>query len=252
MTNCESYDAMCCEACGSEPLEDFVVPGRASLLFCPKCNLYQKGKVTNRPLYPLYYHSHYIHNSQRKLRKAVVRLRSIAALFHRPTGLRLLDIGCSVGFTVRAAQEMGWEACGVDVSEDAVAEARNHGLDCQTVAGLGLPFPDEHFDAVTAWHVIEHVESVSHTLHEWRRVLKPGGILGLETPDASSRKVKRLRERYSRFWKPEHVYVFSPQNLQGFLLQAGFVISPPRISWLFKARDCQLRLTGSNHGFLSC
>jgi SAM-dependent methyltransferase len=68
--------------------------------------------------------------------------------------------------------------------------------------------------------VIEHVDDVNAALAEWRRVLRPGGVLAMETPDASSPLVRRRGTRYRRFWAPEHTYGFTPDTLAEFVERA--------------------------------
>jgi SAM-dependent methyltransferase len=131
-----------------------------------------------------------------------------------------------VGATVAAAKRRGWDAHGVDVSRTAVDFCRGEGLNCRHFNGHALPFPDQTFDVITSWHVIEHVTSVSETLEEWFRVLKPGGVMILETPDANCWKARVLGARYRKFWPAEHLYTFKPDNLAPFVERAGFELLP--------------------------
>lgn len=145
----------------------------------------------------------------------------------------MLEIGCSVGCTLEAAERIGWQATGVDISREAVRHCRSLNLNALHVGPLELPFPDATFDVVAAWHVIEHVRDVRETLQEWSRVLKPGGLMMLETPDASCRKARRMGSRYRKFWAPEHTYTFTKANLTEFLRLAGMsVVSAPRVRQL--------------------
>lgn len=212
-----------CQLCGSRDLTRFAVPDAAQLWHCTKCDLYQYGELPATSHYNVDYQRFYDAERGRKLRTAMVRLNRIAAVVEavRP---RLLDVGCSVGVTIEAAQRRGWDAVGVDVSQDVVDLCCQRGLPAVLSDGVRLPFPDRSFDVVTAWHVIEHVGDVRQTLAEWFRVLRPGGVLAIETPDGSSPKVKLLGRRYRRFWKPEHTYTFSPRSLEAFFRHAGFDI----------------------------
>jgi len=209
-------------------LEEFVVCGQSVMWRCPRCGLYQNGTLVDASEYEGSYHSIYERRAKQKRYTAAVRLNKVAAVLDN-TVPRLIDVGCGLGCTVEAAALRGWEAVGVDVSHDAVRFCRNRGLDCLTTDGTTLPFDGGSFDVLTAWHVIEHVADVTETLAQWRRVLRPGGILALETPDASSPKVRARGAGYRRFWKPEHTYTFTPDNLSQFVERAGFELVPQPI-----------------------
>jgi ubiquinone/menaquinone biosynthesis C-methylase UbiE len=167
---------------------------------------------------------------------------------------------------MEAARRRGWEATGVDVSKDAVQSCRNRGLNCVTIHGVHLPFADASFDVLTAWHVIEHVGDVRETLAEWRRVLCPGGVMALETPDGSSPKVRRRGANYAKFWKIEHTYVFAPWNLAQLVEETGFErvslpafgrfrdFTPAQACYALAhcAVDFLLRRTGNHKAFQLC
>ena len=93
---------------------------------------------------------------------------------------------------LEAASLRGWNAVGADISRRAVRICRQKGFECHTVDGHELPFDDESFDIVTGWSIIEHVIDVSKTLIEWRRVLRSGGVLAMDTSDAACLKAKLL------------------------------------------------------------
>ena len=217
-----------CENCACAPAGTVRGPGHCRDVALPACNLYQHGRLAGPEAYRLSYHRCYAEHRRRKLRTASIRLNRIGACLEQANfqagSPRLLDIGCSLGFTVEAAAAGGWDAQGVDISPEAVDFCRQRQLDCRLTAALELPFEDGRFDVLTAWHVIEHVADVARALAEWRRVLRPGGLLVLETPDASCLTVRLLGARYRRFWKREHVYVFSPQNLAAIAQSAGLEI----------------------------
>ena len=218
-----------CELCQSHALEDFLVPGKLQILKCSECGLYQKGISLVGVDYAGDYHEGYDRRRASKVRTALVRLSRLTRLAGAARG-RLLDVGCSVGCTLEAARLMGWEAVGIDVSADAVAICQEHGFEALPYDGESLPFPDESFDVITSWHVIEHVQDVRQTLDEWHRVLKPGGWVMIETPNGECRKVQRSGPRYRRFWAHEHTYTFSRPTLEQFFSEAAFqVFAPPRL-----------------------
>ncbi len=214
-----------CQLCGSSPLRRMEVPGANVLHFCSHCDLYQYGALVPDEAYESAYHAGYDRHRARKVRTARARLARLAALIDERRGaIRMLEIGCSVGATLQAAEERGWQAHGVDVSRSAVAACTSRGLQATVVGACELPFDDGRFDVVCAWHVIEHVEEIRQTLREWTRVLRPGGLLVIETPDAECPKARRLGARYRKFWAPEHTYTFSRRSLEAFFREAGLEI----------------------------
>ncbi len=209
-------------------LRRFEVPGVTTLWRCASCGLFQYGPLVSAADYDDEYHVEYRRRESHKRRTALVRLHSVQSLLEQPTA-RLLDIGCSVGCTLAAAQQQGWEACGVDVSAAAVAHCREQGLAAVQADACELPFAAATFDIVTAWHVVEHVSDVRVAMREWHRVLRPGGILALETPDASYLKVRLWGRAYRKFWPPHHTYTFTRSTLQPFLERAGFCLARPSL-----------------------
>jgi 2-polyprenyl-3-methyl-5-hydroxy-6-metoxy-1,4-benzoquinol methylase len=107
---------------------------------------------------------------------------------HASKGQKILDIGCTDGFLSRFFKDMELYAIGVDASASAVATAKSV-CDEAYVAELGsrpLPMPDNSVDLIWAGEVIEHIFDTEFFLEDLRRVLAPGGILILSTPNLAA------------------------------------------------------------------
>lgn len=211
-----------CQLCGRSPLEEFVVPDVATYAVCRTCCLYQHGPLVGEEFYARdEYYANYSRESRRKFRTASIRINRIASAVEARKP-RLLDIGCGMGTVVEAAAKRGWRAEGVDLSPNAVSLAKERGINARHVDGTELPYEDDSFDVITAWNLIEHVDDVRVALSEWRRVLRVGGIIAVDTSDAACLKVRAFKEKYKRFWRWDHRYAFTPWNLEQFFLRAGF------------------------------
>jgi len=143
--------------------------------------------------------------------------------FHRRPGA-LLDIGCAAGFLLDEARRDGWEVTGVELSEWAVRFARERlalsRIHRGTLQDAGLE--PNSFDAVVMTDTIEHLFSPREVLIAVRRLLKPTGVLCLNTPDIDS-WVSRLLK--ARWWgvKQSHLYYFNRRTMKRLLRETGFV-----------------------------
>lgn len=136
---------------------------------------------------------------------------------------RLLEIGCAHGGYLQQAQERGWVVTGVEPSEEAAKVARQRGMDVKVGKIEEVQIPDASQDAVVAWMVLEHVPNPVDFINCCFRVLRPGGLLALSVPNATS------LERFvtGRYWQgydaPRHLQVFSASEIRRLLVDAGFV-----------------------------
>jgi len=138
---------------------------------------------------------------------------------------RLMDVGTGFGFFLSEMKKRGWEVTGVEISQRGLNYARDR-LAVNVYPGplekAGLP--EEHFDAVTAFYVVEHLPDPITFLKECHRILKPGGLLLLRYPHTTPIKnLLRLLGIENRLYDlPAHLSDFSPETLQRLLERAGF------------------------------
>jgi SAM-dependent methyltransferase len=141
---------------------------------------------------------------------------------------RLLDVGCSAGFFLACALAAGWEAQGVELSDDAAELARRRGLDVVTGTIELAELAPRSFDVVTMWDVLEHVEDPLATLRQAAELLGDGGLLFVSTPNVDglfprfSYRLARLAGRWPHPEPPRHLFQFSKATLGRFLREAGF------------------------------
>jgi 2-polyprenyl-3-methyl-5-hydroxy-6-metoxy-1,4-benzoquinol methylase len=136
---------------------------------------------------------------------------------------KLLDIGCYSGIFLEAAKEAGYEIFGIEASESALAVARQKtGGDLRV--GLAeevlAQFPDNYFDIITLFDVIEHLRLPGPVLALINSKLKTDGLLVFSTPDAASLLAK-IQGKNWHIILPHHLYYFSEKNLKMLLEQNG-------------------------------
>ena len=141
--------------------------------------------------------------------------------------LDVLDVGCACGGLLKSFPEK-WGKYGVDISGFAIENAKtslampDHFQQMNVDDGIALP--DDKFDYVFLFDVIEHLNNPISVLKNIHRILKSGGQILLTTPNL--RSLDRLL--HSKTWSgvedASHVLLYTPYALQFALMRAGFQI----------------------------
>lgn len=117
---------------------------------------------------------HFLPENIRHVDGIIRRLREEAP------GSALLDVGCGTGFIIDIAKRHFTSIDGIDVTPAMLAKVDKGSEDCRISVQVGqieaLPFPDESFDAVSAYAVLHHLSELDRAFREVARVLKPGGV----------------------------------------------------------------------------
>lgn len=154
---------------------------------------------------------------------------------------RLLDVGCGLGYFMARARAAGWHVRGCDTSAFWVREAnRRVGAPAASIGELASAIaPDERFELITAWDVIEHVYDPVEFLVELSSRLAPGGRIFLRTPNlAYVLPVYALRRRLGHdveLGPTNHLTYFTAPTMRRALAAAGLtpvrwpVLPPPQI-----------------------
>ena len=159
----------------------------------------------------------------RRAEKCLIKIGR--ALRKPPQEIRLLDIGCSTGAFIAVACRMGFSAEGVEPAPKAARSAQDAGLRVHQGLLEEVAFPDQVFDAVTLFEVIEHVREAVPLIRECYRILRPGGVLVIGTGNAASWAVSVMRSRWDYFHIERHgghVSFFNPRSIRLLAERCGF------------------------------
>ncbi len=141
--------------------------------------------------------------------------RSVLERVERFTDTRdgILDVGCWVGFMLAEARDSGWRNCvGIEPSTFASDYARDRlGLDVRTEELFTADLQLGGFDVVVLGDVLEHLTRANEALDRVAELLRPGGLIALELPDAGSRVAQLLGPRW---WSviPTHIHYFTRES----------------------------------------
>jgi SAM-dependent methyltransferase len=156
---------------------------------------------------------------------------------------RLMDVGAATGILLRLARDRGWTPDGVEPSAWAVGHARRvHGIALREGAFETVPLEPFSCDAVTMVDFIEHTAVPNEALKQAARILKPGGVLCLVTPDIRSLAARLAGRRWWHF-RPAHLAYFSRHGLDALFRRTGFApVLRKRYAWTFSAHYLLSRL----------
>jgi SAM-dependent methyltransferase len=157
---------------------------------------------------------------------ANLRFLDDSGLLH--SGLRLLEIGCGRGTLLHRLTARGLDVVGVETNPVRIEESRSlyDALPIHQTSGTSLPFPDEQFDIVLSFDVLEHIPDTDAHLAEVWRVLKPRGWLLLQTPNKWTNSIfETIRWRSFSQWKLDHCSLHNYWQLARRLSTRGFDVA---------------------------
>lgn len=174
----------------------------------------QEGRGTRLTVYDEDYYRY--RESTRDFR---VEAELLFRLLQPASDSRILEVGCGGGALLAFLQNKGHRPVGVDVSEEAVRLASLAAPSSRVLQAdaADLPFPDASFDRLLSHHLVEHLADLPGALREWRRVLEPGGLMVICTPN-------RLYPSPRIFDDPGHVHLYHRKELEELVGGCGFKV----------------------------
>jgi 2-polyprenyl-3-methyl-5-hydroxy-6-metoxy-1,4-benzoquinol methylase len=139
--------------------------------------------------------------------------------------LRLLDIGCGTGALLSRAKKLGFAIEGIEICEPLAKDtARNAGCPVHNTSLADVALPEDSFDSIIMYDLIEHLQDPVGDMNIIYRLLKKGGILFILTPNDNAllRKISRFLYRASlhlfstpmeRLYYPDHLSYFTRKSI---------------------------------------
>lgn len=143
----------------------------------------------------------------------------------------VLDIGCGTGVFLKSMKDAGWTVTGLEPDAGARKIAKEvNGIIAAPPAEL-FQLPKGSFDAITLWHVLEHVHELHAYVEQIKNLLAPGGHVFIAVPNYKSYDATYYKEHWAAYDVPRHLYHFAPGSMIELLNQHGLKLKKTLPMW---------------------
>jgi 2-polyprenyl-3-methyl-5-hydroxy-6-metoxy-1,4-benzoquinol methylase len=228
-----------CRLCGGRELSHAFVAKTYRFDRCADCGLVQIAELPDSATLQAIYDGAYFHRGkyvddvagQREQERRIRLLRFCGV----PVGAKVLDFGCATGAFIAVAKNR-FAIWGTDISPQAISAAKlAHAeiADRFFVTGATAPkLPEDGFDAVVLWDVVEHLGDPVDVVRRMAGYLKPGGVIAISTPNIGAPLARIMGKRWAFMTPPEHVVFFNRESLRRLVKTAGAV----PIAWMTRGK----------------
>lgn len=210
----------------SQEIKDFAVSQESfNISSCTNCGVkFTNPRPTEEIIAPYYdfpeYFSHddkaknltqLIYQSVRKytISQKIKHLNSL-----KPLKGKYLDYGCGTAELLSKADENGWKVMGIEPNDKA-RNLANSKLNGNVYASID-ELPNDKFDIITLYHVLEHVHQLRETAKKLVKSLKSDGYILIAVPNFESHDAIKYAEHWAGWDVPRHLYHFNPKSIKHF------------------------------------
>lgn len=207
----ENFNIVSCKSCGfkfTNPRPDDSILGNYY-----KAEEYVSHTNTKKGIVNKLYHAVRSYTLKKKI-------QLIQSYVSRGT---ILDYGCGTGMFLSACKKAGWESFGMEPDDSARKIASEQGLNVFSDKDkIKTYITDKKFNAITLWHVLEHVTDMPETLSFFKTRLEKDGVLIIAVPNHVSYDAEYYKEHWAAYDVPRHLHHFELKSIKALLENAGF------------------------------
>ncbi len=216
-----------CPGCESKNSKNIIKKDHLNIVKCLDCETVFVNPIFNEDYYRKTYQSKEYQeivkelgedsHNYRKERFGQERVGIMKKFLKNKSNIKYLDIGSSTGFVVEAAQEVGWDAMGIELNPSAVQFGKKRGLKIIKGDLLDCNLNNKKFDVISLFDVLEHLPSPRATINEVIKKLKPEGIIFLYVPNFDSASRILMGDQAHFIWPSHHLNYYNPKTIKNFL-----------------------------------
>jgi len=218
-----------CNICGADETRVITTQNDYRVVQCSCCGLVYVNPRPNPEMLIRLYNDYHLRDGKSEYTWARLmknNFMDISTMLNRlfPEKGSILDIGCGYGHFIKMMGNAGWAAVGIEPSSRTSGYAKDKGLTVIKTTIDDAEFPDESFDVITAFYVLEHLFDPLSAVKKIFMLLKPRGLTVLRVPHTTP-LVKFLtifKIKNNLYDLPFHLYDFSPKTIRLLLEKAGF------------------------------
>jgi 2-polyprenyl-3-methyl-5-hydroxy-6-metoxy-1,4-benzoquinol methylase len=144
----------------------------------------------------------------------------------------VLDFGCGTGHFLDYCRKKGLESYGVEPSDSARDIALKEGLKVVSdIREFESKVSRETFDAISLWHVLEHIPNLNETIDFLKSKMNKDSNLFIAVPNHTSLDAKYYKEYWAAYDVPRHLYHFSPETIQKLMSNHGLEMIGVKPMW---------------------
>lgn len=210
----DTFDVFSCLECGCIFLEKLDIDGE---------------------YYKKYYESGYYENTTGSLFSKLLNLLSgflvyrkqklILTSLKKSDGISILDIGCGAGGFLLKLDAKKFIKSGVEINQEGVAICRKSGLEIYDRNLMDIDFKDKKFDAITMWHVLEHLSHPVEMLKKIYTILSDDGVLIFEVPNTDSFGFRYGQADWFHLDSPRHLMLYNERSIKKLCELSGFKVT---------------------------
>lgn len=239
----ELFSIWKCNSCNAQFTQN--IPDQEQIGKYYQSDSYVSHSDTKRGLInTMYHHVRYFTLQQkRKLIEHTTRIRSG----------EILDIGCGTGAFLNSMKNAGWSVTGLEPDETA----KNKAMELYNInphqSSYLFQLKENTYDAITMWHVLEHVHQLDEYIHQLKKILKEKGVIFIAVPNHTSYDAEYYKENWAAYDVPRHLYHFSPQSIEILMKRHGLKLKSQKPMWFDSIYVSMLseKIKNGNNNFIS-